>query len=455
MSASTQEPLRVGYSRIQVDPTTNTPEGITIFGSRIENILLSEAAVPASPLVQSGRVYVDIAGSVSTGFAIANPNNAENLISFYFTNAAGVDFGYGSFTLKPNGQHASFLHEYPFHGPTSLQGTFTFTSSLPASVIALRGLINERGEFLMTTLPVPRMETKYADTLVFPHFADGGGWSTQLILTNPTNQTLLGTGQLFTAGSASESAQPLSLSLNGQSPTSSFSYSIPPHGALRLSTGNASTNLNAGWVKIVPTGLVAPSGSAIFSFRRDGITVAEASVPALPLGFAFRSYVETSGMFGQVGSMQSGLAVANPSSEPIRIDFELRRLDGASAGSTSVTVPAGGQVAKFINELFPNLPAPFQGILQLRSFSAVAVTGLRGRYNERGDFLITSIPPADEAAPPINAEMVFPHIVSGGGFSTQVVIFKNSPGVATGRLRFLSQDGAVLRGSTIVTAQTQ
>ena len=72
----------------------------------------------------------------------------------------------------------------------------------------------------------------------------------------------------------------------------------------------------------------------------------------------------------------------------------------------------------------------------------MAVMGLRGRYNERGDFLITATPPAEE----INAAAnVFPHIVDGGGYSTQFVLFRAMPAQApAGSLQFYTQSGQPL-----------
>src|SRR5207249_1139428 len=146
--------LSTGYARIQQD-TGGTPlSGLAIFGFRSNGVLVSEAGVPAMAPVSAGRVYVEVNGAVNTGIAFANPNNQDAVISFYFTDAAGMDFGQGSFTLSSNGHTAAFINQSPFNGSRSMLGTFTFTSSLPVAVIAVRGFTNEHGEFLITTLPV-------------------------------------------------------------------------------------------------------------------------------------------------------------------------------------------------------------------------------------------------------------------------------------------------------------
>ena len=68
----------------------------------------------------------------------------------------------------------------------------------------------------------------------------------------------------------------------------------------------------------------------------------------------------------------------------------------------------------------------------------IAVTGLRGRYNERGDFLITTTPPMNEATATAG-DLLFPHIVAGSGYNTQIIIY-GQPG--SGGLYLVGQDGA-------------
>jgi len=100
----------------------------------------------------------------------------------------------------------------------------------------------------------------------------------------------------------------------------------------------------------------------------------------------------------------------------------------------------GAQIARFIHELVSNFPNDFQGTLELTSTAPVVVSGLRGRYNERGDFLMTTTPPRNEAAPPTNSELVFPHVVNGGGYTTQLILLGPT---AAGRLWFLTKEGVL------------
>src|SRR5262249_4104273 len=158
----------------------------SIFGYRKNNVLVTEAGVPASALLNSGRLYAEVGGSVNTGVAIANPNSQPAQITFYFTDANGQNFGGNTTIIPAKGLLGRFLNQSPYN-VASVRGTFTFTSSLPVSAVAIRGYTNERDDFLITTLPISPLSAAVGQRLVFPHIADGAGWTTQLVLVNPTD----------------------------------------------------------------------------------------------------------------------------------------------------------------------------------------------------------------------------------------------------------------------------
>ena len=436
----------VGYGRIRPDSGRTTPSGLGIFGFTSNGVLVSEAGVPAAAPVQSGRIFAEVNGPVNTGLAIANPNDTEATISFFFTDLTGTNSGSGTLTLGANQQTAKFLDQDPFNGVAPVLGTFTFASNVPVSVVALRGFTNERSEFLITTLPVAPVSTESSDTIYFPHFADGLGWTTQVILVNPTDGTITGTLQFLGQGSGTTAAEPLTLALDDGASGSSFVYAIPPRTINRFTTSNPAGALSVGSVRATPdTGSKSPSGVGVFSLKSGGITVSEAGVPALPVGSAFRVYVESSGTAGQVGSVRSGLAVTDTSGTANTVTLDLTNLDGASvATAQTLSLPPSGQTAKFIDELF-SLPANFSGVLRVTSTSEVAIVGLRGRTNQREDFLITTTPPSSEVGATTSVDTFFPHLADSGGWKTQFVLFSGIAGqTSSGTLSFIDQAGQVL-----------
>jgi hypothetical protein len=430
----------VGYASIQPNAGTAALAGLAIFGLRQNGILVSEASVPASSLIQSGRIFAEINGAVNTGFAIANPNDQPAIIAFDFTALGDADiFGSGSTTIPAHGQMAKFLNEPPFNG-TPLNGTFTFRSSIPVAVIALRGLTNERGEFLITTLPVVDLNAPPpTGTIAIPQFADGGGWTTQILLVNPSDRPINGTVQFV-----DQSGDPASVAVNSESNTgTSFDYSISSRLSQKLRTFGAGAAITGGSVRVVPAANdTAPSVLVIFSFRNnDGTTVTEAGAPAIAAGTAFRLYAEVS------GSVQTGIAVANTSPTVVTVSLELCKLDGSSTGLTgTLMIPANGQKAVFLNavEGFGSLQTPFQGVVRLSSTTPIAVTGLRGHYNERNDFLITTTPPVNEAVAP-SPPLFFPHIADSGGYTTQFILFSAQPGTSSsGTMQLFNKGGGAL-----------
>ncbi|HEV8132830.1 MAG TPA: hypothetical protein VGQ81_16405, partial [Acidobacteriota bacterium] len=185
-------------------------------------------------------------------------------------------------------------------------------------------------------------------------------------------------------------------------------------------------------------------GLGIFTFKSGNVTVTEAGVPLLRSGSAFRMYAQAS----DAGSIRTGVAIANLSSSSATVDFELTTLSGIPLGVTgSVVIPGDGQMATFLEQIsgFSSLPSPFQGLLRFSSNAPISAVGLRGRVNERGDFLITTTTPVDEELPVASLPVFLPHFVEGGGYSTEFILFSGSAGQSsTGRIEFYGQAGQVL-----------
>ena len=447
-SVGTDPAVTAGYAVVETDAGATAPAGLAIFGLRQNGILVSEAGVPASAAALEGRIFAETDGALRTGIAMANPNDTAATVGFFFTDREGIDSGHGTLTLEPREQIAQFLDEAPFNGGAAVWGTFTFSSDLPVAVIALRGFVNERSEFLMTTLPVAPLAVPTTDTVYFPHFAAGGGWTTQVILVNPTHAPISGSVQFFGSGSETEAAAPATLTLADGRSGSTFSYAIPPRSAVRLRTADPSSPLQAGSVRAVADpGHPAPSGVSIFSYQNAGVTVSEAGVPAASSGAAFRVYVESSGTPGQPHSVRSGIALTNTSETAAVVSLELTALDGMATGLTaSLTLPASGQAARFIDEFFPALTTPFSGILRIASTAPkIAAVGLRLTTNDRSDIVVTTTPPANENADTTASDLFFPHFVDSGGWTTQFILFSGTAGqTSSGLIRFTGQNGQPL-----------
>jgi len=416
-STSNRGSLTIGYARLQAAPGSTTADGVAIYSYRSNGVLVSEASVPASRLVQEGRIYAETGSSVNTGIAIANPNDQSATISFYFTDSDGVSFGSGTVTIAANNQIAAFLNEAPYAGTANAR-SFTFTSSLPVGAVALRGYVNERAEFLMTTLPVAPISSSSTDAVVLPQFADGGGWRTQVLLVNPTEEPISGTVEIG----------------------GTYEYSIARRSSVKIATPGTDPAVHVGSVRVSPAaGSKASVASTVFSYAERGVTVTESGAPSTGIAPSFRLYAE-------YGAMRTGVAVVNTASTAATVQFELLDLAGSATGySGSITLDANGHRSLFIDEIpgFQNLPSSFRGVLRVSGNTPISVLGLRGRYNERGDFLISTTPAIADNAATTTEEMIFPHIVSGSGYTTEFLLMSRGAG-SEGRMLLRSQSGAEL-----------
>jgi len=460
-------PLVTGYGRILANSGT-TPSGVAIFGLRQAGILVTEAGVPDSPLITSGRIYAEVSadGFVNTGVAMVNPNTQDATITIEIRDTAGTLLSARPpITLKAIGSPcnpgagdcnhmASFLDQAPYLVSQGFQGTVTFTSTVPISIIALRSLLNERApkDFLLTTLPVLNLAAGASSgTQVIPHFAAGGGWTTQIILLNPTASIQTGTIQFLDGGVVTPPTPggPTTVNIDG-APGTTTAYSVAANSSKKFLVTGASPGTASGSVRIVPTaaGGPAPTPLVIFSYKPESITVSEAGVP-VTMGTTFRMFAQLS----PAAKISTGVAIANATAVAGTVTLTLTDLNGVQiAQTTPLALPASGQIARFLDQVAftPSLAGQtVAGVLRITTDLAnISVVGLRTRINERppsGDFLITTTPPTLENGAATAAERVFPHLVDGGGYTTQIILFSGTAGQTSGgTLSFVSHDGTPL-----------
>ncbi len=431
-----------GYAFISPNSGKDTPTGTAVIGfSSPDGSLLSEVSVPASTLVTGGRVYFEANDRIRSGIALANPNNQIALVSFYFTDSAGNNYGWGNLQIPANGQIAGFLDETPFTGIRNSQGTMTFAAKVSISAIGLRGVTNERGEFLMTSLPITPLAANSTDTeVLLPRAANGGGWSTDVLLVNPTDAAI--TGKIsFTASEGGA----WNVTANGET-GSSFSYALAQRSSYRLAVSSSQGSRQSGWVTVTrDTDNTLPAAVAVVSSSKNGVTTNQTAVSSAT-GTIFRSLVEAQGAAGTAGSVRSGLVLMNSSTEASEIYCELRDFDGNYLGLyAGFTLSAASQREVYLTELFPALTLPFQGVLRVTSSGSIKVAGIREKVNQRRDALYASMAVSEETTAASAEPRFFPHLVHGGGYSVQFTLFSGITEQATnGNLLFYNQKGSPL-----------
>src|SRR5688572_21559335 len=107
------------------------------------------------------------------------------------------------------------------------------------------------------------------------------------------------------------------------------SFTLPNHGSTSLASERPA-NLSVGYARIqaqnTGSGYGLPGGMVIFGYRPNGVLVSEVSVPVAPLISGGRFYAEIA------GPVNTGIAIANPNSEAVTIQFYFTDLNGNNFG---------------------------------------------------------------------------------------------------------------------------
>jgi sugar lactone lactonase YvrE len=458
-TASRESETQAGYATVKVQ-SGSTPYGTAVFSFKQNGVTISEAAVPATPPVSSARLFIDYRSGVpavpgrndsgtidvNTGIAVINPGSATANVSYELKDSNGIILAVGHGTLAAGNHFAKFIGQLnevaaDFSLPTDFQsavqfGSLDINSDQPVSVLALRGTLNQRDEFLISTTPVADLgESPYAGSLYFPQFVDGGGYNTSLLLLNSSAQTASGTIQIF-----NNDGSPLTIGRAGGRESSSFRYSIPSNGIYRFQSDGSPATTTGGWVRLTPDpSSPTPVGAGVFAYSRGNILVSESGVPSSVPTTHARVYVDLS------GGHNTGIALADAGFAAPMITIKAYQADGvtnAGTGQGSLQLARGGHDAQFADQFIKGLPADFKGVLDISSPTSFAAVTLRSLSNERKDFLITTFPVADanQIAP---SPITFPQIADGGGYTTQFIfIGAGAPSAMT--LSFYDNEGKPL-----------
>jgi hypothetical protein len=357
-----------GYATII---STMPISGSAIFSQyNSEGVLVTEAAVGASPLMEFLAFPLDVGGNYNTGLAVVNMSNATSA-SLYFrlVDTQGNLQETRDVSLSPGEQISLFAggDGQLFPSLTDFRGSLQVFSDSPVSAIALRTSART-----LTALPVIPMDEPFdSATLIFPDMVSGvtsgKNYRSTLILTNPGYFTISGTIQ-FTQ--ADGSSMPLRI---GSLASSRRNFQIPPQGTVFLepSSGNS---FSRGYATV--TANHSLGGVLVYSQfdTATGDLETEAAVPASARSSHFLIPAE------QMDGYSTGFAVVNPNESVVNLLYTLSPDSDPSAVLQNGPVPLapGNQKAQFISgnyQIFDGFSGT--GVLEVVSDQPVAAVAVR------------------------------------------------------------------------------
>ena len=426
--------IQVGYTLVTATGGTGVPASSALFTYESNGVLVSQAGVPATAPMLSGRILVDEVAT-ETALALVNPSNASASIQFVLRDAAGNQVGQESRDLGP-GQHLALFVGQLFggceRGPARQSDLYQRSGS---------GSADPAPEFQqprrapVCDSPGCRPDDDGRDR--FAGFSASRRGRRLHDAVDPRQRD----GRRYSGLGSAQTVRRYSLLVRlGAQDVSSFAYFLPPEGVSRVELGDPTAQLvSVGYAVVDPdVGQVSPAGTAVFQLKANEQLVTEAAVAATPLTTKARVFVDTVGT-------QTGLALANPNSGELEVTLALLDRYGTSQEETTRTLPAEGHFAILATELFSSVTLGFTGQIEVRSPSPIAAVTLKLTTNSRGELVLTTLPVADAVSPPTATSIVFPHIAIGGGFSTRLIfLHADSSNPADGQLQFFQSDGSLL-----------
>ncbi len=211
--------------------------------------------------------------------------------------------------------------------------------------------------------------------VVFPHFANGGGWSSQLFFTNQGTYRILDIVVEF----YDQSGQPLVVDSN-LGIDSRFLFDLQA-GATQTIRINPPGSLITGYVAVQYPDYGDPvRGTEIFRYEQNGDVLAEVGVPQQELGdhYSFAFEIDQSQSINTPFAIvnTSAFAVSGPMPQTVLVN--LIRSDGSIYETAEVPLDPGQHVAGYAGGgwLFPNLDN-FTGSISVSGPVGIGVLALR------------------------------------------------------------------------------
>lgn len=218
--------------------------------------------------------------------------------------------------------------------------------------------------------------------LHFAQFGGGGGFSSDIVLTNPST--------FFSASGSIDfldaNGLPLAIELvddEVEGPVSSVNFELPPSGGLRLRT-DSSGPVTLGSASLSSGDQVG----GVIRFRIPNVGIA-----GVPASTAIEAAIVP---VRQQDGVRTGLAIRNLRTDGNSlITLSLRGFDGVevAGGAGAEALQANARLSLFIDELFPSAELDgFEGVVVLQSDSPLAATGLE-LGDDPGEFTTLPVTP--------------------------------------------------------------
>lgn len=346
---------------------------------RLTNDGVAQGEAGVNAMSTPATEFVSFA-QTATGIAYANPSPEPADITITALDVNGNQLGSKTVTLLPNQHNAGNVG--PLLGLDSFTGSVQIVSTQPIAVV----LLNAEAFPVFSSLPPADLPaaTPLAGTVVigtsstpstyyFAHLAFGAGWQTNLTYVNYGPQTITCQTTFY-----SDAGEPLNVPF-ADGTDSLRTDNLAAGAEVHTQTQSAESEpLSTGWAKAQCTGPV--KASLVYRVTDGGVAQGEAAVNAMSApATEFVSFAQAA----------TGIAFANPSSQPTDVTLTVLDSNGNKLGSKTMTLQPNGHSAANVGPLVGL--GTFTGSVQIVSAQPIAVVLL----NAEAYPVFSSLPPAD------------------------------------------------------------
>jgi hypothetical protein len=216
--------------------------------------------------------------------------------------------------------------------------------------------------------------------MIVPQFINGGGWATTLFLTNVSSSS-----ENYVIRFLNNSGASRQVSIQGRGTADTLSGTLAAGEVAVFETSDAGV-LELGWAAVTPGTTTATRLNAFTVFRYHAAGAPDSEAIVTPGNLSDRSLVI---LYDNVNGFASGVALVNPNSTSLSLGVTIRRQDGGTIGSDTITLGPSGQTSFFTTDRYA-ATANSKGSLVISGNAGFAVVGLRF---SPGFATFTSFPP--------------------------------------------------------------
>src|SRR6185295_10533957 len=183
-----------GYATAEPVVAGTQLTGLAIIDRKQNGATVSQVGMPAPPFTKEGRLFVDVSDVGRSVMSIANPNDTDATVNFFYTDATGATTQFATTTVAAHQHFSRFVTDDPLS--IFAPGTLNYTSSIPVATTSFFTVSNESSELLISDTPIVE-PVAYSNavgnkTVAIPEIADGGGWKSDIVLVNTSEDRMNG-----------------------------------------------------------------------------------------------------------------------------------------------------------------------------------------------------------------------------------------------------------------------